>query len=244
MDLILDLGNTNQKLALFRNDSLIELRQFPKIGIKQIREIAGQNKEKIHCILSSVVDYKESLVKYLSANFRFLILDENTPLPVVNKYQTKLSLGMDRLAAAVAGHHLFPGQNVLIINAGTCITYDFLNSAGEYLGGAISPGIRMRFNALHTFTRKLPLIEFTGEVNLIGNDTAVSIHSGVFNGIIAEIEGITERYSEKYPNLKTILSGGDLNYFDKRLKISTFAVPNIVIHGLQQILAFNVFKTR
>jgi type III pantothenate kinase len=147
MDLVLDLGNTNQKLALFRNDSLIELQQFPNIGIKQICGITSQYKEITHCILSSVVDYKESLVKHLSSNFQFLILDENTPLPVVNRYHTKSSLGKDRLAAAVAGHQLFPCQNVLIINAGTCITYDFVSSSGEYLGGAISPGIRMRFNA-------------------------------------------------------------------------------------------------
>ncbi len=244
MDLVLDLGNTNQKLALFQNDSLIELQQFPKIGIKQIRGIMGQNKETTHCILSSVVDYKESLLNYLSANFHFLILDEDTPLPVINRYRSKSTLGKDRLAAAVAGQHYFPGCNVLVVNAGTCITYDFVTTTGEYLGGAISPGIRMRFKALHTFTGKLPLIDFTGEDNLIGIDTAGSIHSGVFNGVIAEIEGVTEKYTMKYPDLKTVISGGDLNYFDKRLKISTFAVPNIVIHGLQQILAFNVFKVR
>ncbi|MEI6433469.1 MAG: type III pantothenate kinase [Bacteroidota bacterium] len=242
MDLIIDLGNTNQKLAIFREGELLEVMQFPQIGLKLIREATRQNKAISHCILSSVVAYQDSMINYLAARFRFFLLDENTPLPIKNCYQTKITLGKDRLAAAVAGNHYYPGQNVLVVNAGTCITYDFVNAEGEYLGGGISPGIVMRFKALHTFTGKLPLIDFIEEDNLTGNDTARSILSGVLNGTLAEIEGVTARYSEIYPNLKIIISGGDVNYFDKRLKISTFAVPNIVIHGLQQILAFNVIK--
>jgi len=242
MDLIIDLGNTNQKLAVFREGKLLEVMQFPRIGLKHIREVTRQNKGIVRCILSSVVAHQDTIINYLAGRFRFFLLDENTPLPIKNLYQTKTTLGKDRLAAAVAGHNCFPGQNVLVVNAGTCITYDFVNADGEYLGGAISPGMKMRFKALHTFTGKLPLIDFSGDDCLTGNDTVGSINSGVLNGTLAEIEGVTARYSEIHPGLKIILSGGDVNYFDKRLKISTFAVPNIVIHGLQQILEFNVFK--
>jgi len=131
---------------------------------------------------------------------------------------------------------------VLVVCAGTALTCDFINHKGEYLGGSISPGMQMRFNALHTFTDKLPLLTYEEPAALIGFDTRMSILSGVINGIIAEIEGIAHGYQAEYPGLKIILSGGDLNYFVKWLKISIFALPNIVIHGLQQILTFNVNK--
>ena len=172
------------------------------------------------------------------------ITPNNLRLPILNMYETKDSLGKDRLAAAVAGSAEFPGENVLIINAGSALTFDFVNDRGEYLGGSISPGMMMRFNALHTFTDKLPLLSYQETVSLVGTNTRESIVSGVINGIVAEIEGVSLQYQEFYPGLKIILSGGDLNYFDKRLKISIFAFPNIVIHGLQQILSFNVNKVK
>jgi type III pantothenate kinase len=128
--------------------------------------------------------------------------------------------------------------------SGTAITYDFINSSGEYMGGAISPGMKMRFNALHTFTGKLPLVEYKEKTVLIlGDDTENSILSGVINGIVGEMEAFAMTLGGKNPELKIILSGGDLNYFVKRLKISIFAVTNIVLTGLHQILLFNVSKT-
>jgi type III pantothenate kinase len=131
---------------------------------------------------------------------------------------------------------------VLVINLGTCITYDFIDDTGTYFGGAIAPGLHMRFKALNTFTGKLPLIDHRDIDFLIGQTTEESILSGVINGMTAEIEGIAEKYLEKWPGLRIILSGGDLNNFVNRLKISTFAHPNIVITGLQKILDFNVSK--
>jgi type III pantothenate kinase len=146
---------------------------------------------------------------------------------------------MDRLASAVAAFHRFPVHPVLILNAGTAVTYDIVTKIGEYLGGSISPGMQMRFRALHTFTKQLPLLTYTGIDFLTGNDTDTSVLSGVINGMAAEMEGMIARYQKEYPGIKVVLSGGDLNYFVNRLKISIFAVPNIVIYGLQQILAFN-----
>jgi len=240
MNLIIDLGNTNQKLALFKNGELIELQQFPLLTLKLIRDFVHMNPDIGNCILSSVVPHRSSVTRFLSSNYNFLELNEATPVPLINRYRTPRTLGKDRLAAAVAGNALFPGKTVLVINAGTCITYDFVNENNEYLGGSISPGILMRFHALHTFTGKLPLVSFRDEDILTGTDTHESIRSGVLLGAIAEIEGITARYRKKYTDLTVILSGGDQKYFDKRLKISIFARPNIVLHGLQQILAFNV----
>lgn len=243
-NLVIDLGNTNKKLALFENDRLLALEQFPSVNLSYFRKFIKIHGEIDHCILSSVVPYKPEIQKFLSDQSHFIELDEKTPLPIHNRYWSKKTLGNDRLAAAVAGAGQFSGKNVLIINAGTCITYDFVNNHNEYLGGAISPGLMMRFRALHTFTGKLPLIPFRDTMILTGRDTEESILSGVLTGAIAEIEGIAGRYRQQFPDIEILLSGGDYKYFDKRLKISIFALPNIVIHGLQQILAFNVNKAR
>jgi len=241
--LILDFGNTNKKLAVFKNHRLVNLQQFPDISLPVISKFIGRYPAIGHCILSSVIAHPPSIIRFLASRFKFTELDENTPVPLKNRYRSKNTLGKDRLAAAVAGSHLFPGNNVLVINAGTCITYDFVNSRNEYLGGAISPGIQMRLRAMHTFTGKLPLISLRNKEIRIGRDTEGSILSGALMGATAEIEGIVGRYMNKYPDLTVVLSGGDQKYFDKRLKISIFARPNIVLYGLQQILEFNVNNT-
>lgn len=244
MYLILDLGNTNKKLAIFQDGRLLDLKLFPSISLKTVRDFIRNYPGIDHCILSSVVPFPVSIRNFLSKKFSFIELDENTPIPLKNKYTTPSTLGKDRLAAAVAANQKFPDSPVLSINAGSCITYDLINAKGEYLGGAISPGQDMRFKALHTFTGKLPLIQIKESECLVGKNTEASIISGVVNGTIAEIEGVAQLYLEKFPGLKIILSGGDLKYFDKRLKISIFAFPNIVIHGLCQILEFNVNKAK
>ena len=244
MDLIIDLGNTNKKLALFSNGELLDLMQFPALTLKIIHDFFLLHPGIQNCILSSVVAHHSSVNRFLSSRCNFFEMDDKTPVPIVNTYRTPGTLGKDRLAAAVAGNRQFPGNNVLVINAGSCITYDFVNENNEYLGGSISPGIAMRFAALNTFTGKLPLISFSDQLILTGTDTRESILSGVLTGAIAEIEGIATRYLQKYSDLKVILSGGDQNYFDNRLNISIFAQPNIVLYGLQQILAFNVDNTR
>ncbi len=244
MNLVIDFGNTHRKLALFNAGELILVQQYKTISKEIVGQFLAEHPGVTSGILSSVIDHDPGIPVYLRQKMFFIELDEHTPVPVTNRYDTQNSLGKDRLAAAVAGATLFPGENILIINTGTALTFDFVNARGEYLGGAISPGMQMRFNALHTFTDKLPLLSYQESVGLVGPDTQGSILSGVINGISAEIEGISARYGEEYPGLKIILSGGDLNYFVKRLKISIFALPNIVIHGLQQILSFNVNKPK
>lgn len=240
MELIIDIGNTNQKAAVFDGGILIRMVQYPLLTPRDIEMILDEFPAIASAIMSSVLPDDVPLIAFLTSHVRLVCFDEHTPVPVVNCYQTPATLGKDRLAAAVAGHARFPDSDVLVINAGTCLTFDFIDAKGRYHGGAISPGMRMRFRSLHTFTGKLPLIDMDEPVELTGTDTPSSIRSGVVNGMVTEIEGIASRYMERYPGVKTVLSGGDLNHFDKRLKISTFAIPNIVIHGLQKILAFNV----
>jgi len=238
MKLVLDFGNTLQKIAIFEENQMLEVLAYKKVTLKKLQQIIVNYPIK-SAIISSVVDYSSAIKTFLQNNFNFIEFNETTAIPVINKYATPLSLGKDRLAAAIAGNHFFPKQNVLVINAGTCITYDFINEKGEYLGGAISPGISIRFKALHTFTEKLPLVEKKSKASIIGNTTEKSILSGVINGVFHEVKSITSKYTDDYKNLKIILSGGDMKYFDKILKNSIFAVSNIVLIGLNIILDFN-----
>lgn len=239
MFLVIDLGNTNKKLAVFEKGSLKSITILPNFNLRSLKSFIKEHPGITHCILSSVILHPASCIRFLKENFFFSALDEHTPLPLKNRYKTPETLGKDRLAAAVAGYQRFKNEPLLIINAGSCITYDYINSRGEYIGGSISPGIQMRFRALHTFTGKLPLISGKNRANLTGTTTAEAILSGIINGTLAEVEGIIAQYLQKNSNLRVILSGGDLKYFDKRLKIRTFAVPNIVIEGLYLILKLN-----
>lgn len=243
--LVLDLGNTNKKMAVFQNSRLVHFQQAGSLTLAKIKTILKQHGPFDSCVLASVSIYPAAVRNFLTEKIPFFIEPSaTTPLPVTIQYQSRNTLGFDRVAAVVAGTVIFPGQDVLVVNAGTCITYDYINRNQEYQGGAISPGIRLRLNALHTFTGKLPLVSFKDVSILTGRTTEESILSGVLTGATAEIEGIAGRYLEKHPDLKIILSGGDHKYFVKRLNISIFAVPNIVIPGLYQILKFNVDQAR
>jgi len=181
-----------------------------------------------------------ALYTALFLELTWIILDNQTPLPIKNNYQTPETLGKDRLAAVTGAYQLYPGQNVLVIDAGTAVTYDFINHKGEYAGGSISPGLTMRFRALHTFTTRLPLLQAEEISYLTGCNTRESILSGVMNGLRIEIDGIIDQYSILWPSFQVILTGGDAKYFEKILKNSIFASPNLVITGLKLILDYNL----
>jgi len=240
MKLILDFGNTLQKVVVFQENEMIYQNQFQHISLNNIIEITDTYPDIHSAILSSVIDEPAEIKDFLHSRYRFIELTHLTPIPVINKYKTPETLGKDRIAAVVAASHLYPSRNVLVIDAGSCITYDIISSANEYLGGSISPGIEMRFRALHNFTDKLPLEYSREPTPLTGTSTHKAILSGVLNGICEEMRGIIHSYSEKYHDLFTVISGGDMNYFDKCLKNNIFAVSNIVIAGLNIILDFNV----
>ena len=149
---------------------------------------------------------------------------------------------MDRIASACGAFQLFPRENTLSIDAGTCITYEFTDADGNYRGGGISPGLNMRFKAVHTFTAKLPLISAKQNAPLVGNTTETSIQSGVINGLIAEIDGIIDRYQREFGAVRVILCGGDTRFFENQLKASIFASPELVLIGLNSILNYNVTR--
>lgn len=237
MKLIIDLGNSRQKAAVFSGETIIFQKCSATIydSLMQI----FQEYEITSAILASVINDFSDINDSIRSKCPLLIFDKDTPVPVKSIYQTPETLGNDRLASVVAANKMFPCKNVLVIDAGTCIKYDFIDSAAVYHGGAISPGLTMRLKALHTFTEKLPLIELSEQEGLTGANTQDSILSGVVNGTVAEINGIIEQYNARYPNLTVVLSGGDSEYLVNKLKNKIFAVSNIVLHGLKIILDHN-----
>ena len=239
MKLVIDIGNSKVKAGVFDKKQLIEIFIAPVIAIDFIKEINYKYKEIHSVILSTVKEVSDEVINYLKNNFHLIEFDSETKIPIKNYYKTPGTLGKDRLAGVIAANSIYPGENVLVIDAGTCVTFDLINSRGEYYGGSISPGLTMRFNALHTFTDKLPLIHLTNFNELTGTDTKESILAGVINGILAEAEGIIKKYSSVYCPLKIIICGGDAQFFAVRLNYSIFAVAELVLIGLNEILDYN-----
>lgn len=236
--LVIDFGNTLAKVAVFEHGRIVELSTTESINISQIATL----KEKFrinHCIVSSVTTIVSEIKSFLKQNFSFTELDHLTKVPIKNLYETPETLGKDRLAAVVGVFVIFPATHCLVIDAGTCITFDFLDNQGNYHGGAISPGINLRFKSLHTFTSRLPLINSKNFGGIIGKTTEESILSGVLNGTVAELNCTIQRYEEIYPGIQIVLTGGDMNFFERKLKSNIFAAPNLVLTGLNEILNFN-----
>jgi len=240
MKLIIDIGNTLTKAAVFEKKQLLETYTISAFTIDFVHEIISKNKNISSVIISSVVKkIPTNIINFLKKEYCFIELSSETKLPVNNFYKSPETLGKDRIAGIVAAYSLHKEENVLVIDAGTCITYDFISSKKEYFGGSISPGMNMRFKALHTFTKKLPLVSLTNFNELIGTDTNKSILSGVINGITAEIDAMIEKFKEKYSSLTIIICGGDAQFLVSRLKNSIFAVPELVLIGLNEILDYN-----
>ena len=237
--LILDFGNTYQKAAIFNDSSIIELNKFENISIVQLKLFVLQYSEIKSCILSSVIETPIEIINWLKEKYIFIELTHSIPIPITNNYASPKTLGKDRLAAAIGAYSLAPNQNVLSIDAGTAIKFDFVTKKGEYLGGSISPGLYLRFKALHTFTAKLPLVDYNNVHELIGNNTETSILSGVMNGAISEINTFIEDYKSRYSELKIFFTGGESIYFERYIKNHIFADSNLVLIGLNEILKFN-----
>ena len=240
LNLILDIGNSMTKLALFDRGKIISLEQHKSVNVNTLEKLIKDHNNIKQGIISNVGPEDDKIMSFLKRNLtKLLILDATTALPVKNLYKTKNTLGKDRIAAAVGGYSLFPGTHVLIIDAGTALTYELVTSGGQYLGGGISPGLKMRFSSLHENTERLPLVESREKFQLPANTTKSAIISGVQSGIIYEIDGIINEFREQFNPLKIVLTGGDSIFFEKKLKNSIFVDSNLVLKGLNQILEFN-----
>lgn len=240
MNLVIDIGNTHAKLAVFKNGAIHVQERIAAMALEGHVISLYERYPVENTIIANVSRLPEAVIGRVAAQYPVHVLTGNSKVPFKNNYRTPETLGVDRIALTAAASQRFPGKNILIIDAGTCITYDLLNAESEYSGGAISPGIYMRYRALHTFTGNLPLLEPGDFSGLTGNSTSESIHSGVINGICHEIEGVIARYEEKYPLLTVILTGGDAQFLSKRLKNSIFVDQNFLMEGLHVVLEHNI----
>jgi type III pantothenate kinase len=244
MLLAVDIGNTRIKVAVFEGSILLERFDFgPSELQNKIEFILNKYQNASDLVVASVGNIEKEAFLTFKNQLKLHFLNYETPFPFNNKYATPNSLGIDRMVLASGAVLKFPNQNRLVIDAGTCITYDFIDENDNYLGGAISPGIRLRYEALHNYTSKLPLVTLESfeeqskalnKENFIGNSTQNAIHSGVLNGTINEINGFIAQYQEVYPKFIIILTGGDTEFLANRLKNTIFANSNFLLESLNQ----------
>lgn len=241
MLLAIDIGNTKIKAAVFEGHTLIEKLVFDKESVKQhLGEKYNGYPEIDTIVLASVNNEDVTFINWLHSLGKVIIINHKSHLPFNNQYGTPHTLGTDRLVLSAGAVLQYPERNRLVIDAGTCVTYDFTDNSNDYLGGAISPGIKLRYKSMHNFTAKLPLLYAEMPKDYIGNTTAESIHSGVVNGIIYEIEGFIKSYEERYSNLEIILTGGDAEFLAKRLKSTIFANSNFLLESLNALYLYTI----
>ena len=233
MKLIIDIGNTLVKYAIFSSDEIVIIYKKNDVEISFMQELI-QKHHVNDVIISSVRDKVDR-----DFGIKTLYLNHLTPLPITINYETPETLGNDRIANVVAASVLYPNKNILIIDAGTCITIDFIDQNKEYQGGRISPGIEMRYKSLHKYTSNLPKLTISNTAQQIGKDTNSSIVSGVEKGVVAEIETIIDDFKNENEDLFVIFTGGDTFFFENTLKNSIFADQNLVLKGLNEILKYN-----
>lgn len=240
MNLVIDAGNTLIKVAVFEKERMI-FQEIVDENVLMIRlkEICDSYPGIKWAMVASVRKLEAKTLSVLAVFSKVFRLDQNTQAPFKNSYATPSTLGVDRIALATAAFYHNAKGNTLVIDAGTCLTYDMVNDYGEYLGGAISPGLNMRYKALNQQTAKLPLLEQADLLDFIGNSTDSSIHSGVINGICREIDGVIDQYKSRFADLTVILTGGDAEFLSKRLKNTIFAHSNFLLEGLNYLLEYN-----
>jgi len=216
MNLAIDIGNTRTKVAVYENDIILKTETFEQSEFrKKISNFISNSTIQTNIILSSVKNIIQEDIEWLSNISNLIVIDAETKLPFINKYSTPKTLGIDRRVLASGAVLKYPNQNRLVIDAGTCITYDFITENDMYLGGAISPGINLKYKSLNDYTDKLPLLSLNEIHELIGDTTNTSIHSGIINATLYEIEGFINSYNNEFDNLTIILTGGDAVFLQK-----------------------------
>ncbi|TAI48033.1 type III pantothenate kinase [Flagellimonas allohymeniacidonis] len=240
MNLVIDIGNTLVKYAVFENNRILHMETSESgLFLSMIKQLYQLHPRIERAIISSVGKLENKEKDIVSLFSKVHVLSHQSRVPFKNSYATPSTLGMDRIALATAAFYKYPRSNALIIDAGSCITYDLVNDAGEYIGGAISPGLNMRFKAMHNQTQNLPLLQPEEFMDFIGNSTEACMQSGVINGLVQEIDGVINQYHSRFQDLTVILTGGDSQFFVKRLKNSIFANSKFLVEGLNYLLEYN-----
>lgn len=244
MKLIIDKGNTRTKVAVYKQKELLSVTAVDCLEVNFIRELLS--KYDVSATIFSTVsgEEKKEVMSCLADNTTLFTMSEELLLPIQINYSPKNSLGKDRIAAIVGGYNMFPKESVLVIDAGSCICIDFIDSEGIYKGGSISLGFQMKSKALNTFTARLPLVEINeNKVSVCSLNTFDCIKSGIINGTIAEIRGMIDMISkEQDSEFKIIVTGGDANLLSENLNIQALVEPNLVLQGLNTILDYNIKK--
>ncbi len=236
--LCLDFGNTRQKAAIFADGAIEQIISLRHDVQAHIEELVQQYRPQ-HSILSSVINHQKDLETFLEQHTKFHFLSSSSRLPFTIPVGKPQTVGADRLAIAAAAVHLFPGQNVLVIALGSCVTYNFINQEAQLLGGAISPGMNMRFRSMNEYTARLPLAGGNWNVPLIGYDTITNLQSGVVWGMAKEMDGFIDEYRLRFSNFNAVLTGGDGPIFESHLKNKIFADPDLIFKGLYAISNHN-----
>ncbi len=233
----IDIGNTRAKTAIFEDGVIILYDERKNMGVRFLGQLF--NKYAIEkAIISSTRHEDPKVSEWLRSRIPYEFLNHETAVPITNLYHTPKTLGKDRLAGVIGVWNEFPNQNSLLIDAGTCITVDFIDEKGQYHGGTISPGLHLRSRALHNFTKKLPLIEPIEGTPVEGKTTTDAILSGIMHGTFFEMQGFIRHYKSTFGSLNVIVTGGDTPFFEKNLKTAIFARPKIVLFGLNKILEY------
>ena len=237
MNFIVDIGNTAVKFSLFEKKKIIKFKKTNNFCLNQILDFTKNHKID-KTIFSSVKKIQKDTHKFISM-YNPLIFDNNTPLPIKIKYLTPETLGVDRIANAVAASCQYQNKKTLIFDFGTCLTIDVVNDNKEFLGGRISPGLIMRYKSLNYYTDLLPLCEIIDDRIFIGNTTNSSINSGVQEGMISEVDSFIDNFRKENKSFNVIFTGGDCFFFEKAVKNSIFANPYLQMEGLNEILDYN-----
>ncbi|MEN9908468.1 MAG: hypothetical protein RLZZ540_1617 [Bacteroidota bacterium] len=241
MILTVDVGNTRIKAAVFESDTVLDRFVFDKKALeKKIKNILEKFETIAYLVVSSVADVEKQSFLAFEDEVKVHFVSNEDSFPFSNNYGTPKTLGIDRMVLAAGATLMYPNQNRLIIDAGTCVTYDFVDENNVYQGGAIAPGLRLRYESLHQFTAKLPLLTVESPKGYVGKSTTESIHSGVVNGLVYEIDGFIDEYKAACTKIIIILTGGDADFLAKRLKNTIFANSNFLLESLNQTFQYKI----
>ena len=238
MNLCIDIGNSFIKYGIFDNDKLVKQNRVKTLLVRDLKSlIAKYNIDK--AILSTTRRSLPRFCDYLKRTLRFRVLDHKTDLPFENTYGTKKTLGKDRLAAVAGAQSLFPNKSCLVVDIGTCVTYDLLTKKSIYLGGNIAPGKDLRLRSMHDYTSALALAKPKFTNPLLGKSTNMALQNGAIYGIVFEIEALSARLQRQIGKINVILTGGDALKFGELIECKKFVFPNLVLTGLNAILKHN-----
>lgn len=239
--LAFDIGNTSTKVAVFQDGNLAKQFRTKSEGLNLSSYKSYLKKHRArYSIVSSTRHLQPALSRFIAENDHSFVLNHRLPLPFAIQYQTPKTLGADRLAGIAGSLHHFPKGNNLVIDAGTCITYDMVTKEKIYVGGNISPGIHLRLKAMHAYTDALPMIKRFSDAKAHGTSTTTALKAGAAWGAVHEADGFISAYKKQYGRVNIVLTGGDSPFFVNRLKTKIFVAPNLVLEGLRKLLEYNV----